>query len=99
MPLPKYLQDIQKYIDRVPYGDIQFTVKRRNNKVIEVVTNSVETTKHEDNSSSKAEIVALMDALEAANYTGNITFNISIKDGQTKQIGHYNTKQTDYQGK
>lgn len=96
MTSPNYIKDIQQYVDRVPYGEVQFTVKRINNKVVEIQTNSVETTKHRENKSAEEEIVALLKALEAANYTGNITFNISIKNGQVEQIGHYNMKQTKY---
>lgn len=91
-----YIQDIRQYLDRIPYGDVQITVKRRNNKTVQVHTNSVETTRHKDNQSAFDEIDQLLKALEAAEYDGNITFTLNLKQGQIKEIGHYNVKQTNY---
>lgn len=95
---PKWLADIQSYVDNFPYGTANVQIIRAANRTVQIQVDSVETLRYEDNPTAFKDIQALLEQLIADRFDGTVTFSVQMKGGKIKEAGYYNLKQTRYPG-
>lgn len=96
MITPKWVKDLQSYVDSVPYGKLSVNLLRVANKTAEVETQGLETLRYEENSDATADILKFLKNLADISYNGEVVFKVQWKGGKMKEIGFYNSKLTRY---
>jgi hypothetical protein len=99
MQKQKWLQDLESYVDAIPYGEVSIpSIKRVNRKVVEVQTVCSETLRYNTNEEALKDIVQFLGGLITDQVQGTVEFRVDLKPGLINLITIKNTKRTDYNG-
>lgn len=94
--IPAWQRDLSKYIDSVPYGEIDVKIRRIDRKTTEITTVAEETLRYVNNEEALHDLDRLMSNLIESKFTGSAHVKLQMKDGQIQIIGVFNTKKTNY---
>lgn len=94
--IPNYLKDIHAYIEAIPYGDVEFVVRRVNRKTTTVETRGQETLRYNNNDEALGDINTILKNLSEASYNGRATIELEYKDGDIVLVGIHDEKATKY---
>jgi competence protein ComGF len=83
---------IQQIESSVPYGTIQFTIKRADHNTTHIESHKMTQHKTDGNDKALAIVISMLKAAAAAKESGNITFTIVMKDGESNRIMVQDTK-------
>lgn len=91
-----YLQDLESYIESIPFGGVNLRIERVNRKTVKIITTGEETIRYVDNTEAVKDLGDMINKLIATGYTGEAHVKLTMKDGQITLIGIYDTKETQY---
>ena len=91
-----YIQDLQSYIDSIPYGAVSLRVERVNRKTVKIVTTGENTLKYINNEEAKKDLDDIVNNLIQTGYSGNAHVKLEMKDGKINLMGIFDTKETKY---
>lgn len=80
------LDQIDKILSDVAYGDVTFTVYRHGNQTKNMVTNKFRNTLFSDNEQAVKWVLLLLKQIVDNNESGTTSFTISYHDGKLKKI-------------
>lgn len=94
----KSLNDIAKYLEAIPYGDVVLTIKRVNRKTVLVSTEAGETLRYnpEEPTDPRKDLNLVLDNLTNTGYSGEVSLKLDYIDGHIKLLTIYDKKQTKY---
>lgn len=81
-----YLDDIGRLADLVPYGEINFSVKRHNGKTTSVISQTFESKKYNYTADAAAAILQMIKNAEVDGLSGEITFVVVLDKGKLKRV-------------
>jgi hypothetical protein len=96
MPQPKYIQDLYKIIETVPYGTVDIQIKRVDRKTARITTSSEETLRYVNNQEAMKDLIIMINQLVGASFSGQAHIKLDMKDGNIKLIGLFDQKDTKY---
>ena len=97
MSKPKWLLDLESYVDAIPYGNVSIpNIERVNRRVTTVTTVGTETLRYQDNNECVKDILAFLTSLVDDQFTGDVDFGVTMKDGNITLLTIRNTKKTNY---
>lgn len=97
MAKPKWLADIESYVDSIPYGNINIPqIEKVNRRVTVVTTVGVETLRYDDNQEAVKDILNFVVSLVDDKHTGDVEFKIEYKEGNISLLAIKNTRKTTY---
>lgn len=91
-----WIADLQSYIDRIPYGDINLQVKRVDRKTVEVTTYGKETLQYNNNEQALDDIALILNRLADNGFDGRATLELQYKKGKIRIVGVFDKKVTRY---
>lgn len=94
--IPPWQRDLTRYIDAVPYGEIDVQIKRIDRKTTAIVTVAEETLRYVSNEEALRDLDRLFSKLIDTKFSGDAHVKLQIKDGQIQIIGVFNKKKTNY---
>jgi hypothetical protein len=97
---PRWLNDIESYVDSIPYGEVVLSVTRINRHTTNINTSGTETLRYDnDNKSCVGDIVSFLAGLMDEEYTGVVEFGVDMRSGMVQFLTIKNTKKTSYDEK
>jgi hypothetical protein len=97
MSTPSWLHDIDTSARLLPFGTIQYKVKRHRNMTTSVDAITHSSLKYDgDNERAFADLSQLMNNLIDNGFTGKLQFEQTYKNGQVVTISIKNTKTVNY---
>lgn len=95
--LPQLYRDLEKLFAVVPYGELNFSVKRHNGKTIHMDGMIGRTFKFKDQDSlALATMIQLVKTAMQAKMTGQIAFAVNLKDGSITLVRNTDHKEINY---
>jgi hypothetical protein len=93
---PKYMRDLHSFIESIPFGDIDITVKRVDRKTAAINTVALETLRYVSNEEALHDLDKLVRNLLEARFSGDAHIKLKMKEGQISLVGVFNKKETKY---
>lgn len=93
---PKYIQDLYKYIESIPFGELDIRIKRIDRKTVQLSTLSEETLRYVDNTEAIKDLVGMVQRLVEAGFSGEAHIKLDMNDGNIKLIGIFDKKNIKY---
>lgn len=95
--IPKWVSDIQSYVESRPYGSVSIPeIVVVNRKVTQITTEGQETLRYTDTEAALADVSAILQNLVNIGYSGNAHIECTYKDGQISLLTIHDKKQTRY---
>lgn len=92
----KWVEDLEQYINRIPYGQITINVDRVDRKTTKITTFGKETLQYRTTEEALKDLTLLLKKLADNNYEGTATLELQYKAGRIKLVGIYDQKITRY---
>lgn len=93
---PKWLVDLESFVDSVKYGKVDVGVDRANSHTIQISTIASETLRYTDNKECVGDLIDFIASLLDEEHTGNVQFSLDMKKGQINLLTIKNTKKMNY---
>ena len=96
MLLPKYLTDIQSYVESIPYGDVSLNITRVNHNTVKITTYGKETMRYFNSQEAVDDLWKIIKNLIDTKYSGKAVIELEYKNGQISILGIHDTKEITY---
>ena len=91
-----YIDDLQRLIETIDFGDVQVTVKRHTKKTHQVIIHAYESHKPKDNAHAAALIMQIIKNAYLDGYSGSISFTVVFHKGKITRLIKQENMQVDY---
>lgn len=91
-----YLRDIEDASEKVPFGEVQFTLKRHEGKTTKVTLNSYDHKRFENNVDAAAFIMQTLKDTTDLGESGSISFTLMLKNGKITTVIQQGYQAKDY---
>jgi len=91
-----YIDDLQRLIETIDFGDVQVTVKRHTKKTHQVIIHAYESHKPKDNAHAAALIMQIIKNAYLDGYSGSISFTVVFHKGKITRLVKQENMQVDY---
>ena len=94
--IQKYIKDIQRYVEAIPYGECSITVKRVGKKTTNISFEGQETLRYQDPISAIEDIHEILKKLSEDGFSGSTHVQCEYKDGAIKMVAIHDKIQIQY---
>lgn len=91
-----YLSDIDAAAEQVPFGEVQLTLKRHDNKTTKVSTSTYDHKRFDSNTDAAAYIMQMVKNATSAEASGSISFTLMLKNGRIGTVIQQGYQSKDY---
>lgn len=92
----QWLNDIKDLVDGIPFGEITPVITKAATHVTKVKVASSEVIRYDQTNTALEDIAQLIQNMNGANYDGEVTFKLLMKDGEIQRVAYYNERITNY---